>query len=279
MRVVRFLVFRKTVMKRKLLISGILGVMLVFGIFLFTAYPTDTGSDGNSTNGGNTGGNGDNNGDNTDGNNGDNQGGNNGDTRQEGVYIGIISFAGDAQDLTNGVPILLNTAGKNSLISKLNSGYAISSQSGTALFYAVHKALANLKSRDTQYLANLDSVNVVTFTDGLDNGSTGKSAQSPIEGQTFDSDDDYTTYLNGQISSRTIAGKSITAYSVGIEGSDVNNQNKFESDLQKIASTGKSQTLTDFGNLQKTFSDIANELEIKHESTTFTMKTGLYPIR
>jgi hypothetical protein len=270
-------------MKRKLLISGILGVMLVFGILVFTACPTDNDdSSGSGTNGGNTGGNGDNdgdntgnNGDNTGGNNGDNNGGNTGDTRQEGVYIGIISFAGDAQDLTNGVPVLLNTAGKDSLISKLNSGYAISAQSGTALFYSVHRALANLKIRDTQYPANLDSVNVVTFTDGLDNGSTGKSAQSPIEEQTFDSDDAYTAYLSGQIGSRTIASKPITAYSVGIQGNDVTDTTKFQNDLAKIASAGKSQTLTDFENLQATFTSIANGLQIAHTSTTFTMKTTL----
>jgi hypothetical protein len=291
--------------KNRSFVAGILAVMLVFGLIL-SSCNTPTGSDnnnngtnnngnnnsgnnndnnnsGNNNNGnnnsgdnsGNNTGNGNNSGNNNGGNNGDNTGGNNSDPRQEGVYIGIISFAGDAEDLTDGVPVLLNTAGKNSLIGKLNSGYAISSQSGTALFYAVHKALANLKSRETQYPTNLDSVNVVTFTDGLDNGSTGKSAQSPIEGQTFDSDDDYTAYLNGQIGSRTIASKPITAYSVGIQGTDVTNITKFQNDLAKIASAGKSQTLTDFGNLQETFTDIANGLQIAHTSTTFTMKTTL----
>jgi fibronectin type 3 domain-containing protein len=201
--------------------------------------------------------------------------GGNSDTKQEGVYIGIISFAGDAVDLTGGVPVFLDATGKNNLISKLTSDYTISSAQGTALFYAVHKAFANLKSRDTQYPANLDSVNVVTFTDGLDNGSNGKSAQDSIEGQTFDSDDEYTSYLNGQIGSRTIAGKPITAYAVGIQGNDVTNVTKFQNDLAKIASTGKSQTLTDFGTLQATFKNIADGLQIAHSSTTFTMKTTL----
>jgi hypothetical protein len=299
-------------MKHKLLLSGILSVMLVFGLLLFTGCSllgdddpeNNTGQNGNNNgqngdntgqngnnngqngnnngqNGDNTGQNGDNtgqNGDNTGqngNNNGQNGNGSNTDTRQEGVYIGLISFAGNTTDLTSGVPILLNSAGKSSLISKLNSGYSISSQSGTALFYAVHKALANLKSGDTQYPAKLDSVNVITFTDGLDNGSTGISAVSPIEGQTFDSDNDYTTYLSGEIAKRSIAGKPITAYSVGVRGGDVSDTTKFESDLSKIASTGKSQSLTDFGSLQSTFQGIANGLQIAHSSTTFTMKTTL----
>ncbi|MDR2394613.1 MAG: fibronectin type III domain-containing protein [Treponema sp.] len=262
-------------MKRKRLLSGILGILLVFGILLFTACPTDDNDTSGGTNSGDNGNNGDNTGGNNGGNNEDNQGGNNSDTRQEGVYIGIISFAGEAEDLTNGVPVLLNTAGKNTLLNKLSSGYAISSKSGTALFYAVHKALANLKSRDTQYPPKLDSVNVVTFTDGLDNGSTGMSAANPIEEKTFDSDNAYTTYLSGEITSRTIAGKPITAYSVGVAGNDVADTTKFQSDLAKIASQGKSQSLTDFGNLQSTFQSIANGLQITHTSTTFTMKTTL----
>jgi hypothetical protein len=267
-------------MKRKLLFSGILSGLLIFGLLSFTGCDLLGGEDDNSSNnnnnssnnGNNNNGNNDNNGNN---NNGNNNGNNGNNTTQEGVYIGIISFAGDATDLTGGVPVLLDAAGKTSLTNKLSSSYTIASQSGTALFYAVHKAFANLKSRDTQYPTNLDSVNVVTFTDGLDNGSTGQSAQSPIEGQTFDSDDEYTSYINGQIGSRTIAGKPITAYSVGIQGNDVTNVTKFQNDLAKIASAGKSQTLTDFGNLQATFTSIANGLQIAHTSTTFTMKTTL----
>jgi fibronectin type 3 domain-containing protein len=194
----------------------------------------------------------------------------------EGVYIGIISFAGDATDLTGGAPVLLDAAGKDSLISKLSSDYAISSQGGTALFYSVHKALANLKSGETRYPPNLDSVNMVTFTDGLDNGSTGMSAISPIEGRTFDSDAEYTAYLSGQIASLTIADKPVTAYSVGVRGSDVTDTAKFDSNLAQIASVGKSQSLTDFANLQTTFQSIADGLQITHTtSTAFTMKTTL----
>ncbi|MDR2798081.1 MAG: fibronectin type III domain-containing protein [Treponema sp.] len=200
-----------------------------------------------------------------------------GTTQQEGVYIGIISFAGTANDLTGGGPVFLDAAGKTSLLSKLNADYTIASQGGTALFYSVHRALANLKSRDAQYPANLDSVNLITFTDGLDNGSTGMSAVAPIEGRIFTSDTEYTAYLSREIASRTIGGKPITAYSVGVMGSDVSDTAKFQNDLANIASPGKSQSLTDFGSLQTTFQNIADSLQITHRSTTFTMKTTLLP--
>jgi uncharacterized repeat protein (TIGR02543 family) len=195
-------------------------------------------------------------------------------TGEEGVYIGIISFAGDTADLTNGTPILLDSSGKNSLTSKINSDYVISSQGGTALFYGVHKALANLTNMTT-YPDKLDSVNVVTFTDGLDNGSTGRSAINPIEDQTFDTEADYATYVDGQIDSRTIDSKPITAYSVGVRGSDVTNIPLFQSNLEKIASIGKNQELTDFSNLQATFTAIADNLQVVHSNTNFNMKTTL----
>jgi uncharacterized repeat protein (TIGR02543 family) len=195
-------------------------------------------------------------------------------TNQEGVYIGIISFAGDASDLTSGAPILLDYSGKNSLTNKINYNYAISSQGGTALFYGVHKALASLTDMTT-YPDKLDSVNVVTFTDGLDNGSTGRSAIDPIEEQTFDTEAEYATYVDGQIDSRTINGKPVTAYSVGVRGSDVTNISLFQSNLEKIASTGKDQELTDFSNLQATFTAIADSLQVVHSNTNFNMKTTL----
>jgi hypothetical protein len=191
------------------------------------------------------------------------------------VYAGIISFAGAATDLTGGL-VRLDQAGRRTLVSSLDSSYSISSQAGTALFYAVHKALASLKSGDDRYPDDLDSVNVITFTDGLDNASTGMSALTPLEGQTFDTDTDYTTYLGGEIAGRTIAGKPVTAYSVGVRGSDVSDTTKFNSDLAGIAGAGKSQTLTNFEDLQTAFQGIADGLQITStSSTSFTMKTTL----
>jgi hypothetical protein len=127
----------------------------------------------------------------------------------------------------------------------------------------------------TTYPDKLDSVNVVTFTDGLDNGSTGRSALNPIENQTFDTAADYATYVDGQIDSRIINSKPVTAYSVGVRGSDVTNISLFQSNLEKIASTGKNQELTDFSNLQATFTAIADSLQVVHSDTNFNMKTTL----
>jgi uncharacterized repeat protein (TIGR02543 family) len=193
--------------------------------------------------------------------------------REVGIYIGIISFAGNAVDLT--APIFLDYSGRNSLINTINSQYEISSQSGTALFYAVHRALNNLVNITT-YPDKLESVNVVTFTDGLDNGSTGRSALNPIEDETFDTEADYATYVDGEIDNRLINGKSITAYSMGVRGNDVTNIPLFQSNLEKIASDGKAyDELTDYSQLEEAFDEIAENLRDEHRNTNFNMKTTL----
>jgi hypothetical protein len=132
-----------------------------------------------------------------------------------------------------------------------------------------------LKNSEANYPANLDSVNVITFTDGLDNGSTGQAAFSPIENQLPETAAAYAQYVQGQISSRAIAGKSITAYSVGVRGSDVTDVSGFQTTLNQIASAGNAKELTDFSQVQATFNTIASGLNITHTSATFTMTTTL----
>jgi hypothetical protein len=248
-------------MKKNGFIFCLVAAILVFG-FILTSCDTGVGGSGNENPGNNNPGN-------------ENPGWTGNPNASEGLYIGIISFAGDANDLTSNSPVFMDAAGKDNLINYLNSSYTISGQSGTALFYGVHKALSNLKSNESGYPANVDSVNVITFTDGLDNGSDGRSAFTPIEGKTFESPSAYAQYINGEISNRQIANKSVTAYSVGVRGNDVTDIAEFQNTLANIASPGKSHELTDFANVQTTFAEIADGLNIVHTNTSFTMVTTL----
>ena len=193
----------------------------------------------------------------------------------EGIYVGIISFAGDTIDLTDNEPILLNTTGRLRLLNILDNHYRKSSQVGTALFYGVHNALANLKNTESNYPYNLDSVNIITFTDGLDNGSTGRAAFSPIEDQEFASASEYAQYVNDQIGTRTVGGLPVTAYSVGVMGSDVTDVITFQNNLDSIASTGKSNYLSDFSQIQSTFNEIVEGLNTAHTTTDFVMITPM----
>ncbi|MDR0759483.1 MAG: VWA domain-containing protein [Treponema sp.] len=279
-------------MKRKRLLSGILGILLVFGVLLVTACPTDIGGTDNNS------GNNNNNGDNNNGNsNADNRGfleilyGSGGGNTDEGVYVGIISFAGDATVITD--PVRLDASGYATLKSKIANNYTRATTGSTTMFLAVHKALAELKAKENTYPANLDTVSIITFTDGLDNQSLAMLANPlnssgpnyHLEGQFYvlsdtTSEGKYMDYVKGQIDSRKIANKTIKAYAVGVQGSDVKDTALFEASLPKIASTGTDESgipyltkLTDFADLKRTFQSIANGLNVTHTSVNIVMTT------
>jgi hypothetical protein len=189
---------------------------------------------------------------------------------REGIYVSLISFAGDAAILgSSGDFVFLDDAGKNTLSSILTSSYRRATESSTALFYGVHKGLENLKKNEGEFPTDISSVNLITFTDGLDNASYLASINNPIEGQR--SVADYAAYVHDQIGSREINGKSITAYSVGVKGSDVEDDDLFTASLGNIASSsGNVKEITNFDDLGSTFTEIAESLTFANH---FSMTT------
>jgi len=201
---------------------------------------------------------------------------------QEGIYVGIIKFADTATDITTSSgtpPILLTSSSTSTLVSRLSSSsyYYKASNIGTAMFYGVHKALETLKNREAYYPTNIDSVSIVTFTDGLDNQSAGLSKLgNAIEGKTFDSNALYAAYVKDEIENRRIADLPITAYSVGVQGTDVTDDTAFQNNLIAIASPGNHNVLDNFAGVQSIFNGIADGLNIIQGTTaSFTMKTTL----
>jgi hypothetical protein len=192
---------------------------------------------------------------------------------KKGVYIGLISFAGDVTAYNNGGLSYLDSS-LAGYYSPLLNNYQIATQSGTALFYAVHQALANLTAAESTLPADIESVNLITFTDGLDTGSFGASNANPIESKSAITSTEYATYVNGEISSRTIGGKHINAYSIGVKGSDVTGDTavaQFDASLSNIASSAENvHLLTNYDDLQATLDNIADSIPVK---VSFTMKT------
>jgi hypothetical protein len=198
----------------------------------------------------------------------------------QGISIGIISFAGDARNITGQGDsnfYFLDDSGKQSLASSLYS-YSLASEPGTALYYAVHKALANLtKAEPTFSNDTIHSINLITFTDGLDNASFGASNNASIEGKSGVSSTEYAAYVKEQIGSRTIGGKPISAYSIGVKGSDVTDENAFNTSLSSIASTeGNVHTLTNVSELEEKLAEIAGSIDIniiESKVNNFRMQT------
>jgi hypothetical protein len=99
-----------------------------------------------------------------------------------GVYVGIISFAGNALNVTlssmggkdpGGLVFLDTATSANALIGLLNGNYAGAEGNGNALYYAAHKAIMNVHDNiNAGKIPNkLDAVHIIAITDGLDNSS------------------------------------------------------------------------------------------------------------
>ncbi|MDR1867604.1 MAG: hypothetical protein LBQ77_05005 [Treponema sp.] len=203
---------------------------------------------------------------------------------QKGLYIGVIAFADDAIDLTQGQPIYLGGDGKgyDELNNILDTKYVPATKQGTALYYAVHKALANLSSID-QYLTpdTVNSVNIVTFTDGLDNNSTNiilPVLEDSYNGQATSSGD-YSRYITGQLQTgRQIAEHQVVAFSVGERGKDVEDTTAFRTALTGLASKPDYAAYEEGAAISAQFDVIADQLITLNTDRVLTIRTPAYPV-
>jgi hypothetical protein len=203
---------------------------------------------------------------------------------QEGIYVGIITFGPDAEDITGG-PIYLDSAGLARLNSLLDSKYRIENTIGTALFYAAHLGLANMKTAESRLPSDLKSVTMITFTDGLDVSSTGlslpeirdtgNSGSLQFAGQDLRR---YQEFVKREIDNRTINGTAIDAYIVAIKGDDVTNVSAFENALGSLASSPSYiRQPSNMRSLNGMFEGIASNVVNDWTETVFTMITPQYP--
>jgi hypothetical protein len=207
---------------------------------------------------------------------------------KDGIYIGIITFGPDAEDITgSGTPVYLDQQGEG--MAKLNrlleTRYQRGTSIGTALFYSAHLALANMKAAESKIpRRDLASVTLFTFTDGLDVSSTGLSlpvindpgnvnrpefAGGPIR--------PYMDFVKGEIDNRKINGTSITARVVAVQGDDITDITAFRSALRSLA-TGERYVRDDINmaRLNEVFQETANGIVNAWTQTSFIMVTPEY---
>jgi cell division protein FtsN len=207
----------------------------------------------------------------------------------EGIYIGAISFSGKVSDITHnpdGSPalVLLDGAGRQALLENLARGYLPAKSSGTALYYADHKALTNLSmmKNNSSLPANIDSVTIITFTDGIDTSSTDISFP-PLEGRQFKSGNAYNAFIGQQLKSNAIRTrlpgvKKFNAWSIGIPGKDVQNNVEFGRGLQAVGPDDFSE-FTNVSQIEKILSGIADKLLLTYKPRiNFTLSTPAYPV-
>lgn len=162
------------------------------------------------------------------------------------VYMGIIGFS---DELTIKPFSHLNQYRKNdftTFVDNLPTGNA------SLLYYAVDKFFTNLL---LSFLPdNLSKVALITFTDGLDQGSLDKrpSRDTPRK---------YASYLAGKIAETTKNGHPLEAYAIGLKGADVDDDELFSYNLQSLASSEENISLVNnIAELQQKLNTLSDNL-------------------
>ncbi len=138
------------------------------------------------------------------------------------VYLGIVGFNQELYEKPIGV-LSTSTAGSyKSFVSGL------SRKDGTLLYYAVDDGLDMLTSYNFE--TPLNNIYLITFTDGLDQGSLMMNGN-------YTSSNDYLTAVSNRIGNTRIKGLPLTAYSIGLRGSDVTDYAMFQNNLKRLASS------------------------------------------
>jgi hypothetical protein len=177
-----------------------------------------------------------------DGSDGENEGGG----TQQGLYVGIIGF----NDVLKTKSIsLLNSSTESSFTNFING---LSMDDNTALYYADNTALDWLQS--TTFPSDLINVSLLTFTDGLDNASL-------MLNSNYSTQNEFLNAINNRILNDKVQGKSINAYSIGLKGNNVTNEEDFRQKLMKLASSDSSFYLAENMDIViQRFREIANQL-------------------
>lgn len=178
---------------------------------------------------------------------------------ESGIYLGITSFN---QALYNYPILQLNENSKDGFDNFIDG---LTIKNGTLLYYSVDQALNTLQS--TELPTDISTAAIVTFTDGLDQGSF------MMEGVSYENEIAYLNALNNRIKNETVAGQPITAYSIGIRGKDVSDYEMFRTNLAKLASSEENATeVTSMAEVNAKFKEIAEQLSQSNYIQTVNLK-------
>ena len=174
-----------------------------------------------------------------------------------GMYMGIIGYN---QTLMSKEIALLDstTTGEfNNFIASLNT------QPGRLLYYSVDKAINDLNQ--APFPENLQNVAIVTFTEGLDQGSLMMTDR-------YETEAEYAQAIKARINDERIYGRSIKAYTVGLLNPTIVDENQFRANLYSLASdSAKAKEANNMAEVNTKFQEIADDLVARNISETLTL--------
>lgn len=174
------------------------------------------------------------------------------------VYLGIIGFNQALYEKEFGI-LDKNTANDfKSFVSNLTR------KDGTLLYYGVDHALDMLTKGN--FPTQISSVNLITFTDGLDQGSL-------MMNSNYTTDEQYLNAVSKRIGETKVKGLPLTAYSLGLRGSDVTDYTLFQNNLKKLASsTEKAFEVSNMGAVRTRLQEISDQIISISNKQAISMK-------
>lgn len=162
------------------------------------------------------------------------------------VYLGIVGFNQALYEKEFGI-LDKNTANDfKTFVSNLTR------KDGTLLYYGVDHALDMLTKGN--FPTQISSVNLITFTDGLDQGSL-------MMNSNYTTDEQYLSAVSKRIGETKVKGLPLIAYSLGLRGSDVTDYTLFQNNLKKLASsTEKAFEVSNMGAVRTRLQEISDQI-------------------
>ena len=168
-----------------------------------------------------------------------------------GLYLGIQGFNKDLYTFR----IQKLDEGTISVFNAFIDG--LSSDIGTLLYYSADNAIDRLKNTVTP--SDLVNVAMLTFTDGLDEGSVSKKYRT--DNYLYPSNKAYSSDIHTRITTENVSGLPIVAYTIGLRGSDVTDLNEFRSNLKGLASSDANAfEVSSMAEVNDRFHEIASQL-------------------
>ena len=179
---------------------------------------------------------------------------------KEGLYLGIVGFNDQLYTMPLG---LLNQDTKHSFVGFVDG---LTMQNGTILYHAVNSGINNLSQ--AKIPENLINVSVVTFTDGLDQGSY------VLAEDNYSSGAEYLAAVNSKIKNNLVGGVNISAYSIGVRGSDVADLVAFRQNLNMLSSDPEHNVfeVNNMDEASEKFRQIAQQLHNQSASYNVTLE-------
>ena len=168
------------------------------------------------------------------------------DFSETGVYLGILAF----NQALYTCPVGLLTSESLSTYKSFIDGLQM--KNGTILYYAVDNGLSNMQQGQSP--KSLTNASLVTFTDGLDQGSL-------MMNPDYETEDKYLSAVSSRIHNGNVFGMPLTAFSIGIRGSDVQNTEKFRNNLVSLSSSEENAyEISEMSELNARFEDVAKNV-------------------